>query len=288
MPTLAACLALTTALAALITLSLSHRARNWIFAALWQLGGAAQLDAKLRAAKLALMADHPVRGRVLDVGSGEGVNLKYLAAAPVTEIVCVEPNPYFHRKLRATARATVEARRASKGPPLSIRIFAGTLREFADEENFVLFDAVVCFLVLCSVGHLDSELDAAVRLLKPSGALYYIEHVGGQGTILRSLQHVMQPAWNLIGDGCQLCRDTGVALAKQAGLTGERQPERRLSLLAGLLPVICGVCHAKKPDAVSERAARWQRRERARSPVRRKGRHWEVTSNRNVVVVVER
>ena len=79
-----------------------------------------------------------------------------------------------------------------------------------------------------------------------------------------------------------------MALAKQAGLTGERQPERRLPLLAGLLPVICGVCHAKKPDAVSERAARWQRRERARSPVRRKGRHWEVTSNRNVVVVVER
>ena len=33
---------------------------------------------------------------------------------------------------------------------------------------------------------------------------------------------------------------------------------RRHSLCAGLLPLICGVCRAVKPDAASERTARLQ------------------------------
>ena len=65
---------------------------------------------------------------------------------------------------------------------------------------------------------------------------------------------------------------------------------RRHSLLlcAGLLPLAYGVYRASKTDAASKRALRLHRRERARSPVRRRGRHWEVTSNQNVVVVVTR
>jgi len=138
----------------------------------------------------------------------------------------------------------------------------------------VLFDAAVCVLVLCSATRLAAELAAAVRLLKPGGALYYVE-----------------PAF-------QAYRDTRAALCTQGGLCADpggdnqrlesAQEPPGLSLCAGLLPLICGVCRAVNPDAASERAKRLQRRERARSPVRRRGRHWEVTSNRNVVVVVSR
>ena len=125
-----ACLVgLTTALAALCAFP---RARQWCFAQAWASGGgSSHVDAKLRDAKRHLLRG--VSGRVLDLGSGVGVNLKYLAAPTVTEIVCIEPNPFFQKKLRAAARRVVEERRARRGPPLSVRVYAGTLCEYADE-----------------------------------------------------------------------------------------------------------------------------------------------------------
>ena len=128
-------------------------------------------------------------------------------------------------------------------------------------------------------------------LLKAGGALYYVEHLGADsGPARRALLRAVQPLWSLLGGGFQACRDTRAALGRQPGLRAdvEQLEVRRHSLCAGLLPLICGVCRAVKPDAASERTARLQRRERARSPVRRRGHHWEVTSNRNVVIVVSR
>jgi len=69
---------------------------------------------------------------------------RYLAVSAVSEIVCIEPNPYLQKRLRAAARAVVEERRARRGPPLTVRVYAGTLCEYADEETLVEFDAVVC------------------------------------------------------------------------------------------------------------------------------------------------
>lgn len=282
----------------LFYLRFSADARRWLFAVVWELNGASACDAKTKQAKQEIFAQRPLTGRVLDVGSGEGVNLQYLAAEDVTEIVCVEPNTYFHRKLRERARQAVEERRARRGKPLSVRIFAGTLSEYAESaEALSLFDCVTCILVLCSVGDLRHDCRLAARLLKPDGsALYYLEHVAGSGLMLRTAQRLIQPLWNLLGDGCQLCRCTGHELHSLRGVASHT--ERRFSLLGGLLPVVCGVCRFASgtgPDgwgvehARQERAARVTRRERARSPARRRpGQWWEVTSNRNVVVVVAR
>ena len=189
--------------AALAALSASQRARQWFFAQVWASGGgASRVDAKLRDAKRALLRG--IAGRVLDVGSGEGVNLQYLAVPAVTEIVCIEPNPYLQKRLRAAARAVVEARRARRGPPLSVRVYAGTLCEYADEESLVEFDAIVCVLVLCSVTRLGAELAAAVRLLKAGGALYYVDQGGADsGPARRALLRAVQPLWSLLGGGFQ-------------------------------------------------------------------------------------
>lgn len=73
-------LGLTTALAALCA---SQRARQWFFAQVWASGGgASRVDAKLRDAKRTLLRG--IAGRVLDVGSGEGVNLQYGSMVNVT------------------------------------------------------------------------------------------------------------------------------------------------------------------------------------------------------------
>ena len=73
-----ACACLLGLATALATLCASQRMRQWFFAQVWASGGgASRVDAKLRDAKRTLFRG--IAGRVLDVGSGEGVNLKHLA-----------------------------------------------------------------------------------------------------------------------------------------------------------------------------------------------------------------
>ena len=73
-----ACACLLGLATALATLCASQRMRQWFFAQVWASGGgASRVDAKLRDAKRTLLRG--IAGRVLDVGSGEGVNLKHLA-----------------------------------------------------------------------------------------------------------------------------------------------------------------------------------------------------------------
>lgn len=76
--TYVACACLLGLATALATLCASQRMRQWFFAQVWaSCGGASRVDAKLRDAKRTLLRG--IAGRVLDVGSGEGVNLKHLA-----------------------------------------------------------------------------------------------------------------------------------------------------------------------------------------------------------------
>lgn len=72
-----ACACLLGLATALAKLCVSQRMRQWFFAQVWASGGgASRVDAKLRDAKRTLFRG--IAGRVLDVGSGEGVNLKHL------------------------------------------------------------------------------------------------------------------------------------------------------------------------------------------------------------------
>jgi ubiquinone/menaquinone biosynthesis C-methylase UbiE len=85
--------------------------------------------------------------------------------------------------------------------------------EFADNS----IDAVVSTLVLCSVEDLEGTLQEILRVLKPGGRFYFLEHVAApQGTWLRRMQQWIRPVWKKLGDGCRPDRETWVAL-EQAG-----------------------------------------------------------------------
>jgi hypothetical protein len=94
-------------------LALSKRAREACFALWWGPLRGAQLIAQLtsRAKLKTLSAAAPLSGRVLEVGSGDGLQLEYLCgpAAPlVREVVCVEPNASFYPRLTAAIKAAEE------------------------------------------------------------------------------------------------------------------------------------------------------------------------------------
>ncbi|KAG8129394.1 hypothetical protein E2320_016067, partial [Naja naja] len=70
-------------------------------------------------------------------------------------------------------------------------------------------DVVVCTLVFCSVKSPQTALKEILRVLKPGGAFYFIDHVaGGRSTWMYFWQQVFNPTWGYVADGCSILRET--------------------------------------------------------------------------------
>ena len=142
-----------------------------------------------------------LNGTLLEIGAGAGANLPQVPRA--VRFVALEPNPFMHPYLVARAR---ELNR-----PVAVIQGAAESLPFPDES----LDAVLSTLVLCSVRELDGVLAEVIRVLKPEGRFLFLEHVGApQGSRLLQIQRWLRPAWQSLGDGCQLDRNTEAYLAR--------------------------------------------------------------------------
>ena len=151
-------------------------------------------DAFLAPYKRRLLSD--LRGEIMEIGPGSGPNLAYYS--PDIHWIGVEPNPYMHDYLRASA--------AEQGRTIDLRTGHAEALPAEDES----MDAVVSTLVLCSVHDLDASLAEARRVLKPGGKFIFIEHVAAaRGTGLRRVQNFVRPLWRAVADGCQPNREIG-------------------------------------------------------------------------------
>ena len=148
-------------------------------------------------------------------------------------------------------KSIVKCERAN--PSIKITLFVGTLTEYIassmGRDLIGKFDVVAALLVLCSVPDpvASSVKECESMLKKPGGKFIYVEHVQGRNSMHRFAQKAYQPIWNLLGDGCQLCRDTQSAISAQfaptKGWANVQSTEGYM--MAGAFPIICGVCEAK-------------------------------------------
>lgn len=133
-------------------------------------------------------------GRVLEVGAGTGTNFE-LYPDTVTEVVAVEPEQRLHALAQEAAAAA----------PVPVTVYADTVEQFADAEPF---DAVVCSLVLCSVGQPNEVARQLLSLLKPGGELRYLEHVASSGGRARLQKIADATLWPRIAGNCHTHRHT--------------------------------------------------------------------------------
>ncbi|WP_157244803.1 class I SAM-dependent methyltransferase [Nonomuraea typhae] len=147
----------------------------------------------------------PLRGRVLEIGAGNGLNFRHYPAA-VTRVLAVEPEP----ALRAAAL------RAAGQAPVPVDVVDGLAEALPAGDG--TFDAVVSCLVLCSVHDQAAVLREARRVLAPGGQLRFLEHVRAETPGIRRAQRVIDATLGprLLG-GCHCGRDT-VAAIERAGL----------------------------------------------------------------------
>ena len=164
-------------------------------------------------------------GEVVEIGPGSGVNLAYLPRE--VRWTGVEPNPFFHPYVQK------EAARLDR----PVQLKSGLAEDLGLKDASV--DAVVGTLVLCSVDRVEAVLEEVLRVLKPGGRFYFLEHVAApEGSWLGWLQRAVRPVWCRVLDGCRPDRDTLSRIA-QAGFA-QLQWEAFQAPLPVVSPHICG------------------------------------------------
>lgn len=191
--------------------------------------GNAEYEKEIAERKRVLFAD--IQGDVLEIGPGAGPNLSYYP--PDVHWIGVEPNPFMYPYLKS------EAERLG----LKIDIRSGTAERLGVENNSM--DAVVSTLVLCSVENLVTTLQEVLRVLKPGGRFYFLEHVAAQETRLQRIQHGIRPLWKILADGCHPDRETWVAVENAGFVSVKYQHFWATSLPAIVSSQIIGVATKK-------------------------------------------
>ncbi|KAE8626780.1 hypothetical protein XENTR_v10006755 [Xenopus tropicalis] len=135
---------------------------------------------------------------ILDLGCGTGANFQYYPAG--SKVTCMDPNPNFKSFL---------GRSLAENQHVDFQSFV-----VAPGENMApladgSMDVVVCTLVLCSVREVEAVLTEVLRVLKPGGAYYFLEHVRADSASWNYFfQRILDPTWKYIGDGCKLTKET--------------------------------------------------------------------------------
>jgi len=149
-----------------------------------------------------------LRGRVIEVGAGNGINFPNYPPE-VTEVVAVEPEAYLREK----------AAQAAASASVRVTVLDGLADALPFEDG--AFDAAVTSLVLCSVPDQSRALAEIARVLKPGGELRFYEHVLATDPKVARLQNRIEPVWRFCGGGCHPNRDTPGAI-EAAGFRIER------------------------------------------------------------------
>lgn len=169
----------------------------------------------------------PLRGKILELGCGTGVNFGFYGEG--AHVLALEPSDAM--------RTQAEDRLARGGIKARIRVVPWLLGDtrFDAAVSDASLDAVVCTLVLCTVRDPAATLARLKRLLKPSGRLVVLEHVRAKNEFGAMAQNLFNPVWRHLAEGCQLNRDTHTAITN-AGFTAEKKSDFEFGL-----PFISGV-----------------------------------------------
>ncbi len=137
-----------------------------------------------------------VRGRVVEVGAGNGMNLRHYPSE-TTEVVAVEPEPYLRGLLEE----------AAGGVSVPVTVVPGVADRLPLETASV--DVGVASLVLCSLEDQRAALAELYRVIRPGGELRFLEHVVADSPTLRWVQRLADATiWPRVAGGCHTSRDT--------------------------------------------------------------------------------
>ncbi len=156
------------------------------------------------------------RGRVLEVGLGSGLNLRFYSQQ-VEHVYGVDPS--------AELRQMAARRRASA--PVQVTFIQQSAEDPLPFDSFTIDTAVMTW-TLCSIPNPIAALQQVKRVLRLDGRLIFVEHGRSPDAKITAWQDRLTPPWKHIAGGCHLNREID-ALLQRAGF-------RILSLKTFYLP----------------------------------------------------
>ena len=132
-------------------------------------------------------------GRVLEVGSGSGLNLPFYGER-VRAVLALEP----------AARMITLARRKSRPGAVPVEFIEASAESLPLDSGSV--DTVVTTWTLCTIPHASAALAEMRRVLKRGGRLLFAEHGASPDPRVRRWQDRLTPAWKAMSGGCHLNR----------------------------------------------------------------------------------
>ncbi|MCY1159065.1 MAG: hypothetical protein MOP51_2089 [Citricoccus sp.] len=148
-------------------------------------------------------AIHTLRGRVLEIGAGDGANFEVLH--PSVEWVGLEPARRRRARLAGKARSHGHRTAPLEGGAEAIPLPGSSV------------DAVLGTHVLCSVAGPERVLDEVARVLRPGGRALFAEHVvAPAGTVTGAVLRLARPFTRTVDHGCDPTRDTEATVRASA------------------------------------------------------------------------
>ncbi len=145
-----------------------------------------------------------VSGDVLEIGFGSGLNLPHYPAA-VAGVWAVEPTDVAWR--------LAEPRISASGLRVERAGLDGARLDLPDKR----YDAVVSTFTMCTIPDLVGALGEIRRVLRPGGAVHFVEHGLSAEPRIAKWQNRLQPAYGPVAGGCHLNRPIA-DLVRRSGL----------------------------------------------------------------------
>jgi ubiquinone/menaquinone biosynthesis C-methylase UbiE len=164
------------------------------------------IHAGMRSKRLAPLRERQVaeaRGRVLEIGIGSGLNLPFYRR-DIEAVIGIDPS----------LELLAMARKHTAWLHFPVKLLPGPAEELPLEDYSV--DSVVITWTLCSVAEPGQVLAEARRVLRPDGALIFVEHGQAPEAGVRRWQDRLTPLWRKLAGGCHLNRPIDRLIA-QAG-----------------------------------------------------------------------
>lgn len=156
-----------------------------------------------------------VRGRVLEVGFGSGLNLPFYPTT-VTRLVAIDSS---RTALRIAAALIPRA-----AFPVDVLIHTGEELPYGDES----FDSIVFTWTLCMIDDPLTALSEAHRVLRPSGQLFFLEHGRSSDSAIARAQDRWNPLNQCLFAGCNINRPIdSLVLAARFNVTSLDRYTRR-------------------------------------------------------------
>jgi ubiquinone/menaquinone biosynthesis C-methylase UbiE len=132
-------------------------------------------------------------GRVLEVGVGSGLNFP-IYGATVTSVIGLESSPELLRLARPRASAAAVPVALLDASAEAIPLDNGSI------------DTIVTTWTLCTIPNPQRALAEMRRVLKPAGALLFVEHGRAPEPGIARWQDRLDPLWSRLAGGCHLNR----------------------------------------------------------------------------------